>query len=166
MKIAICGYGDAGKGTAGQYLASISTLKYTKSTSEAAIDVVWNEWGQHQGYDSSAEMFSDRHNARDIWHRIILDYNQPHGVTLYEKMLPENDILDGIRDSNELSACLKHGLVDLAIWIKRPGFGESRESCTVQERDCHITLLNNAGLMTFQKKLHKLAWSWGLLKCS
>lgn len=163
MKIAICGFGDAGKDHACKYLAQYTTLKYERSTSEAATAVVWEKWG-HERYPDALTMFQDRHNHRDVWHKIILEHNQPHGTTLYEGMLPKNDLLNGIRDGSELAACMIHGLVDLAIWITRPGFEESRASCTVQERDCHFTILNDAGLLTFERKLHKLAWSLGVLK--
>ncbi len=155
MRVAICGHSRAGKDTICAWLKTVTSMRYSNSTSEAAADLVYARWG-HYRYADTAACFEDRHRHKETWHRLILEYNQPDGLALYRKMAEYTDIYNGIRDITEFNACKAHGLFDLAIWIKRPGFTESRLSCTVREADCDVTVVNNKDLNTLKLKTMRL----------
>jgi len=161
-RLAVCGLGRAGKDVAAACLAAHTPLRYAGSTSEAASDIVWDRWGRGR-YESPEAMWEDRRGHRATWARIIWDHNRPDGLTLYREMAATTDILTGIRKAEELAACRAAGLVDLALWIDRPGAAEDSASCTLTAGDCDATIVNDRGLAEFEVKLRRLAAAMGLL---
>ena len=156
MRIAICGHGRHGKTTAACRLATLTGLRYIRSTSEAAAEIVFAKLGPLLGYDTVEEAWKDRHAHRREWANIIWDYNQPHGITLYEDMLCDTDIFDGIRRNAELQECRRRGIVDVAVWIDAHHRldGQLDASCEILPSHCDITIDNNGSLEAF----------WGRLK--
>ncbi len=158
MKIAICGMARSGKTTASKWITENTSLRYSRSTSEAAAQLVYDTIKASSKpcwYRNVRDAWNDRVNRRAQWARIIWDYNQPSGTRLYEEMLEQGeDILDGIRKSSELKAC--RDLLDLSIWISRPNTHESNASCEIQAVDCDITIHNNGTLEELNAKLHHL----------
>lgn len=171
MKIAICGDGQSGKGTASAWLREHTELRYLKSTSEAAAELVWLHWGRYYRYGSAGsygsceECFADRRNHRQTWAEIIWNHNQPHGVTLYADMVRAgNEILEGIRRASELRACYEHGIINLSIYIDRPDVPPD-PSNEITPADCDFTLINTPGdVGAMFAKLEHLARCLGVLK--
>jgi hypothetical protein len=164
-RIALCGPGRCGKDTAADWLAANTKLRYHQSTSQAAADICFKKLHKKYGYKTPQEAFVDRHRHRTEWAEIIWAYNKPDGIRLYRDMVRTNDVLNGIRKSNELHACKQLGLIDLAIWIDRPGyFEEGSMSLCVEE--CDIILPNFEQGDTFPKhyyeKLSNLAKALGV----
>lgn len=121
MRIAVCGHGRAGKDTVCQWLAQNTSLRYEKSTSQAAAEVVFRRMAElGHGYPSVQACWEDRHNHRELWAETIWAYNQPDGLTLYRQMAETNDVLNGIRRWSELEACANEGIVDYSIWVSAP----------------------------------------------
>lgn len=143
MRLAICGHGRHGKGTAARWLADHTALRYVQSTSEAAAEVVWRAMAPR--YDTPVDCFADRHNHRGEWAQIIWRHNQPDGTTLYEDMTARNDIIDGIRRKAELAAVLAAGICDVSIWVdaSRRKPLEPADSMELVRENCSLCVDNN-----------------------
>jgi hypothetical protein len=167
LRLAICGPGRCGKDSASNWLRANTTLEYYQSTSEAAADVVYGALKDKHGYSNKQECWDDRLNHRVEWADTIWAYNQPDGLRLYRDMLDRNDILNGIRRTRELKACINAGLVTLTIWINRPNTTES-VSNEITPEDCDMVLQNHEPQHTFpteyHDKLRRLAESWGVYR--
>lgn len=178
-RIAICGPGRSGKDIAAITMAKVLGVEYWRSSSEAAMHIVWEQWGQHLQqpqkphvlnsesfdvarpvYDSPAAMFADRINHREIWAEVIRKYNQPDGIRLYREMIAAGDsILCGIRRHAELLACQASGLVELSIWIDRPNRDDV--TCEVTAEHCDVSVPNLGSEEQFKAKLTRLATCLG-----
>lgn len=170
MQIAICGPGRAGKDDASNWFKEHTSLRYVESTSQAATSLVFKQLANKYGYKSVEECFADRHSHRVEWARIIWAHNSIHfgnGITLYTDMLEHSDILNGIRKAGELHICRLRNLIDLAIWIERPGKTEVG-SMTLTASHCDITVINDESSKTYPArffgKLTTLAAALGVLK--
>ena len=97
------------------------------------------------------DSFADRHEHRQEWADIIWEYNEPDGLTLYREMVKTNDIINGIRKTSELYACKEAGLINLSIWIDRPGRAELG-SMSLGVEDCDIVIPNLEHGDTFPQK--------------
>jgi len=160
MILAVCGYGDHGKGTIATYLSLKTKLRYVESTSEAAsrlvmFDVLRNKYGL--GYESPQAAWHDRRNHRTKWAEEIWGYNNasPDGLRLYHDVIPDNDILEGVRKAAELHRLRDYGIVDLVVWVdaikRKPR--ESSSSCQISAADCDIILDNNGSMMQLKLTL-------------
>jgi hypothetical protein len=158
MRIAVCGHGRHGKCTVAKWLSENTPLRYTKSTSEAAAELVFSRLKDQYDYQSVSECWLDRANHREEWARIIWDYNQPDGVTLYEEVIADNDILDGIRDHVELQACRDRGIIRVALWVdaseRLPAEGVG--SFKVGKDDCELAVDNNHDLEHLYQQLEQI----------
>ena len=145
LKIAVCGYGRHGKETAASYLAKQLGLKYTGCTSQIAAGLVFEKIGLKYRYDSVHQCWLDRANHRSEWYDIIREYNQPDGLTLYRDMAATNDIIDGIRNRDELAAAKAAGICDFTVWIDASSRvpPEPEGSCRVGKEDCDYVIDNN-----------------------
>lgn len=175
--LAICGPGRSGKDVAAKTIADVLGVPYRQSTSEAATELVWREWGQHkivgyrtaelgdgtqykQRYNDAAEMFADRSNHRATWAKIIYSYNAPDGTRLYREMLEGGEfILCGVRRAMELKACQSAGLINLSIYIDRPGCADT--TCEITAADCDLSILNHGTEEEFKARLVRIAKALG-----
>jgi hypothetical protein len=155
MILAICGYGGHGKGTAATYLAANSKLRYKQSTSMAAGEMMFRKIGEKYGYPNAQACWEDRHNHRAEWAEEIWAYNQPDGLTLYREMLPDNDILEGVRKAAELQALKDAGIITMTLWVdaleRLPR--EPSSSCQVKPTDADAVIDNNKGLAHLYEQL-------------
>jgi hypothetical protein len=154
-RIAICGPGRCGKDAISNWLARCTILNYCQSTSQAAAELVFRALRDKYQYKCSDEAFEDRHNHRQEWASAIWAFNQPDGIRLYTEMLVDNDILNGIRKKGELKACQDRGLINLSIWIDRPGAFEPH-SLELAPHDCDIIIPNHGTLQELYARLANL----------
>ncbi len=137
MKLAICGSGGCGKDTVCDWLAKHTNLRYTGSTSwYAASDVFDHMQTLGIEYPSIVECYNDRGQHRQIWADVINQINNVDRTKLYKLCLEEEDILNGIRNRDQLVACKADNLVDLIVWIDRsvkhdPTMGYGSELCDI-----------------------------------
>lgn len=156
MKLAICGLGRAGKDTAAEFLATCTPLRYVAGTSLWAADMVYDRMAKlGHTYAGSMQCWQDRHNHRELWRDIIVEYNRNDPVQLYKDCLAEQDILTGIRAKHEQEACKKAGLAELWLWIDRPGCVDV--TCEVTPDDCDLTIRNYGTLEDFYARLQRFA---------
>jgi len=157
LKLALCGPGRCGKDTAASWFAENTQLKYQQSTSQAAAEICFKALRKKYGYKIVQDAFAARHEHRQEWADIIWRYNEPDGLTLYREMIKTNDILNGIRKTSELYACKEAGLINLSIWVDRPGRAELG-SMSLGVEDCDIVIPNLEHGDTFpQKYFNKLS---------
>jgi hypothetical protein len=146
--IAVCGRGQAGKSTTSRLIAEISGLKYSQSTSQALAEMIFEKSKSGcfgRSFEHTQDCWEHRSEHRALWGQLIAEYNKPHGTTLYEDMLPTNDILDGIRRIDELRACQKRDIIDFAIWIDRD-IAPPDVSLDYGSDACDIIINNNGSL--------------------
>jgi len=160
MKIAICGPGRCGKDTAMQWLTENTILTDAGSTSEAAAPMIFERFGKTLGYKTVRECWEDRHNHRVRWANAIWEYNQPFGITLYEDMLKDSDILNGIRRAGELQALLERDMLDLIVWVSRAVPNDPSLEMDLDVAD--IVIPNYGTLDEFYGKLERLSKSLGI----
>jgi hypothetical protein len=162
VKLAICGPGRSGKDTATDFLAAHTELRYNGSTSEAAAQLCFAHLREKYGYTSAEAAFADRHNHRVEWAEIIWDFNKPHGITLYERMLQTSDILNGIRRAGELNAMRVRHSDLLAVWIERDVPADP--SNEIVSDDCDIVIRNCGTIAEFHERLGRFAKASGILR--
>lgn len=164
IRLAVCGYGRSGKDTVGKWLHENTSLVCRQSTSEAAADLVFREWGRLH-FATKQECWLRRHLWRDKWAEIIWRYNQPNGLTLYWDMVNAgNSVLVGIRNGDELTACVGAGVVTLSLWVERKDAYEGVGSMTLRREDCDLVILNNGTLDELYARLRRFAGALGVLR--
>ena len=163
MRVAISGAGRAGKDEAASYLATITPLRYVAGTSYWARHLVFARM-KSLGYDypDACTCWGDRHNHRVLWAKIIGEYNAADPVQLYRDCLADQDMLTGVRWRHEQQACRAAGLVDLWVWISRPGIPHD-PTMEYGPEECDVVLENNGTLKDFHATLQRFAYERGLL---
>ncbi len=153
-KIAICGPGECGKAFVSRKLAELAGLKYTYSTSYGVAKIVFQELSHR--YTTLEECYADRRNHRQVWADIIEEYNNPSGIRLYDEMLEDTDILDGIRRRSELDKCMISGMLDIVIWVHNPNVPVD-PTIDFGPEACTVTLDNSGTLLDLERKIVTLA---------
>lgn len=155
-KIAILGYGRAGKDEAGAWLGRNTPLIYTGSTSQVLCPLIAIELGI-----SEEEAWNTRHANREYWFEFGNNYRKGDPAKIARKCLLASDMVIGLRDKEELQACKDARLFDLIIWIHRLGTPVD-PTVTFSRNDCDLIIDNVGTLKEYHQKLHKLAKFAGL----
>lgn len=156
-KLLIVGYGRHGKDEAGRYLGTITRLKYGGSTSWAALPLMAEYLGVHP-----LVAWEERHNNRQIWKDHCDELRRFRPSRLIETALKGGDIITGVRATVELEDARRRGLVDLVLWITRPGF-PCDTTVEFGPENCDEALLNVGTLQNFHDDLRRWAGEKGLL---
>lgn len=153
ITIGIAGHGRAGKDTVAELLAGSTSLRYRAGTSYYARHVVFEAMQKAGfGYPDAHAAWLDRHSRRVFWAHTIGEYNRDDPVRLYRDCLAEQDILTGVRWRREKEALDADGLVDLWVWVSRPG-NTTDPTMEFTSGECDLTI-QNAG--TLEELRHKL----------
>lgn len=159
MKLAISGPGRCGKDCAAEWLGANTSLRYVAGTSYWARHLVFE---QLNNYADADECWRDRHNHRVTWAAIIGEYNRDDPAKLYRDCLREQDILTGVRWRREMQAVNAAGLVDLWIWVERPGIATD-PTMEFGAAECDLIVPNAGTLGEYLGRWKRLARSWGVL---
>lgn len=116
-KILILGHARHGKDTLGEILQKNNGITATSSSEAANKIFIYNKIKERFGYNSLQECFEDRLNHRDLWYNMICDYNKEDKARLAKNILFEYDCYVGMRDLDELKACIDNDLFDIIIWV-------------------------------------------------
>jgi hypothetical protein len=145
-KILVIGHGRHGKDTVAEMLREEYGLRFTSSSLFCAERVVLPAMMAvgHQ-YATAKECFEDRHNHRELWYRVIEDFNTPDKTALARAILTENDVYVGLRSHREFHACRNAGLFDAVVWVDASERvpSESRGSMTLEPWMADYVLDNN-----------------------
>jgi len=142
-RILVVGHGRAGKDTACEYLASITTLRFAGTTSLYLARYVAARLGVPE-----QEAYRTRHQNRNLWHRVGNEVRRQDPGLLVRESLAHADIIGGVRDLEEIKACREEDLVDLIVWIANDRAPKD-STVTFGERDCDVTVPNHWTLEEF-----------------
>jgi hypothetical protein len=163
LRAAISGPGRAGKDSVAEMFRDLSTLRYIGGTSLFAASIVRDKFTPPSGrkYATAQECWEDRHSHREAWAKIIGDSNGSDPVRFYRDCLAEQDILTGVRWRREMLACREAKLVDLWLWVERPGIpADPTQEFTAGE--CDLTIVNDGTLEDLRKKVERIAEGLGI----
>lgn len=148
-KIAILGFGRAGKDTAGEIIGKMSPLRYVGSTSQVVCPMIAKDLGL-----TPEAAWADRHNNRMYWWRWCNEYRKDDPTKIARASLATGDLVVGLRDAIELEACKAAKLFDLILWINRDVPVDP--TVTFRREDCDVVIDNNDDLPTLEKRLARL----------
>jgi hypothetical protein len=156
-KIALLGYGRAGKDTAAGWLGLFTPLRYVGSTSMVACPMIAESLGI-----SVEEAWATRHQHRGFWYSRCNEYRKDDPTKLARKSLEYGDLVVGLRDKVELQACKDAGLFDLTIWVANCRVPYD-STVTFTAEDCDVILENNTGYAQFYERLMSLCRFGGIM---
>ena len=156
-KLMIVGHGRHGKDTFADGFRERGWL--CKDSSYASAEIfLFDELKDSMGYRTVQECWEDRHNHRPLWFRMISEYNSIDNCRLMRGIYEHNDIYVGIRSRQELLVGIAQRLIDLVIWVERPGCSpESGESMNIRRSDSDIVVYNDGSLEALRRKGRVLA---------
>lgn len=123
MKIGVVGHGTCGKDTVAELLARSGRLVLDKeycSTSVVILDELLRmgayppDWSRNKVYEA-------RRTDRKLWYEIGRGMCVFDPAYLVRQCLLKSDIVVGSRAVEEIAACREGRLLDLVIWVHRPG---------------------------------------------
>lgn len=156
-KLMIVGHGRHGKDTFADGFRECGWS--CKDSSYASAEIfLFDELKDAMGYRTVEECWNDRHSHRALWFRMIAEYNSVDNCRLMRGIYEHNDIYVGIRSRQELLAGIDQRLIDLVIWVERPGcIPESGESMNIRRVDSDIVVYNDGSPESLRRKGRVLA---------
>lgn len=142
-KVLILGHGGHGKDTAAEILNDCTGMTYISSSYAALKLFLYNALQPLFGYHSPTECYDDRRNHRDLWKRLITEYNTPDKGRLCREILEEYDCYVGMRCNEEFEAT-KH-LFTLILWIDASKRLPNDPSMAIQFDPSTMILVDNNG---------------------
>ena len=144
-KLLILGHAQHGKDTVAELLRDRHNYKLTSSSELMAKRIV--EEGLLGGrYSTWQDCFEDRVNFRDEWFDLFVNYNTPDLTAWSRKVMETSDMYVGMRNRDELIACVVKGVFNWIIWVDRSEHvaPESYTSFTISQ-DQHMAdfIINN-----------------------
>jgi hypothetical protein len=116
----VVGYGGPGKDTACEYLAKVTHLRFSGTTSVYLARHVAARLGV-----SVEQAYRSRHANRNLWHKVGNEIRRLDPGLLVRESLRHAEITGGVRGIEEVEACRRGRLVDLIVWVAndrvRPG---------------------------------------------
>jgi hypothetical protein len=163
LTLAISGHGNCGKDTVCEWLAKNTSLRYTGSTSRHAVQEVFDHMKTIGiEYADIEECYRDRSAHRQIWADVLSEINAHDKTTLYRRCLKDQDILNGVRNKDELMACKAAGMIDLIIWIDRDVSNDPTQGYGSEL--CDLIISNRHDLAALFSRLERLSTCLGIMK--
>jgi len=157
--IFLAGYSRHGKGEVSQILGSYFGWRAYSSSWVARVEVYGSSPLLQREWRDPDHAWENRHYNRKEWYNRIQAINRPCKTTLAETLfsMPHAYVYDGIRDREELRACMHKWPDALSVWVYRPSCKEeSSESCTVRAADCDFVIMNSGTLPDLQRRVKKV----------
>lgn len=158
-RILFCGHGRAGKDTACEYLATITTLRNAGTTSKYLAEYVATKLGL-----PVEEAYARRHESdemRMVWYNAGNELREQGPTTLIRRALEHGEITGGVRDLAEVRAAREESLIDLIIWVENVRV-KLDPTVKFSEKECDLVIQNNWGVREFHDKIMRLARFAGL----
>lgn len=156
MRIMLVGHGRCGKDTSGEYLASVTGLRFAGTTSKYLAKYVARQLGRDE-----ADVYQTRHADRDTWHRIGKQVRASNPGVLIRESLADGQIIGGVRDHEEI--VYAKSVVDLIIWVdnNRVPIDQTVEFTS---RECDVVIQNHWSLDELHHRLDRLAKSLNIFR--
>lgn len=153
-RLLIVGHGRAGKDTALDYLAKITTLRNGGTTSLYLCEYVAKKLGLPT--DVAYQRRHESDEMRTFWYNAGNELRQNGPTTLIRMALEHGEMTGGVRDYEEIFAAKREGIVDLIIWIDN---NRVKVDPTVKfsEREADIIIPNHWSLEEFHERLARFA---------
>lgn len=148
MPVILTGYNEHGKDEACKLLGEMG-LTSISSSWYACQKFIFDTLKEDFGYTTAQECYDDRKDKRDLWFRLIREYNDDCLTRLADEIFEDGfDIYNGLRNREEFDA-IKQKYPDLlVIWIdaseRKPA--ESPESMDLSIEDAHLFIDNNGNI--------------------
>jgi len=122
-KIVIVSHGRWGKDTCAEILEEFGFRSYDSSREAAKAILPSLNNILDDKYPDSEAAWADRHghtgeiSHRDLWFRLIREYNQENPARLASEIMNKAEIYCGMRSDIELEASVKQGIFDIVLWV-------------------------------------------------
>src|SRR5271166_5059644 len=122
--IAFCGYGRCGKDTASEFFHDHTCLKFIGGCSWSASHYMAKRLSEDYGrLVTPEEAYETRHSGGDElrmkWFNYMNEFREGDPLAIFRLCLEHSDIICGPRAEIEIKGGRE--LVDLFIWVARPG---------------------------------------------
>lgn len=145
-KLLVIGHKRHGKDTFAEVLRDSVGLTFMSSSQAAADIFIYDKLKDKYGYKTPEECFEDRMNRRPEWYQLICDYNKDDRTRLAKEILSKTDCYVGMRDRDEIKACIDNGLFDLIVWVDASErLPEEDASSFNIDKSCADIIINNNG---------------------
>ena len=161
-KLLILGKKSSGKDTLCEILKTEYGYNF-KSSSKAIIEKFFPLIQEVYEWKSVSDAYKFRDEMRPFLYQLIKGYNGREKTRMAELILEGSDVYCGMRDKEEVQACINAGIFDLIIWVdaeKRLGDTEGLDSCNVTKGLADIVIENNGSEGEFKEKVNKLVSMW------
>lgn len=155
-RLAFCGPSRCGKDEAGNWLHANTPLRFAGSTSHYLLPYVVERLGL-----SREEAWERRHEMKDTWRAIGDEVRKNDPAKLAREALADADVLGGTRAGIEMRAVNETKLVDLAIWVDRPGVPFDTTMGFGPEL-CDIVIQNHWDIPTYFLRIRNLCRCIGI----
>lgn len=153
------GMGRAGKDTACEYLAEITTLRNAGTTSKYLAEYV----AQKKGLPVEVA-YARRHESdetRKFWYDAGNELREEGPTTLIRRALAHGEITGGVRAYDEIVAARSEGLIDIIVWVANDRVATD-DTVMFTERECDLVIPNHWGLDEFYYRIVRFARFAGL----
>jgi len=145
-KLLIIGNMRHGKDTMAEILRDEIGLKFMSSSQAAADIFIYDTLKDKYGYKTPEECFEDRMNRRAEWYHLICDYNKEDRTRLAKEILSKTDCYVGMRDRDEIRACIDNKVFDLIVWVDASErLPEEDASSFNIDKSCADVIIDNNG---------------------
>lgn len=143
MKLLLIGDRGAGKTTIGEMIQHRTGMIPHDSSQFALKHVIFPALKDQYDYQTPQQCYDDRHNHRQEWFDLIVEYNDPPD-RLAREILAAGDIYVGMRSRREFEHA--RYLFDVVAWIDAQGrvTSEDRTSMELAPQDSDY-IINNQG---------------------
>ncbi len=152
--ICFVGEGRAGKDTACEYLAQITTLRNAGTTSKYLAKYVALKLGVDK--DTAYARRHESNEMRTLWYNIGNEVRVAGPTTLLREALQCGEITGGIRDLEEIRTARAERIVDLIVWIENKRVSKD-PTVMFTSAEADIVIENNGTLEEFYERLRRFA---------
>ena len=155
LRICVIGHKRHGKDSMAEILRDEIGLRFMSSSQAAADIFIYDALKEKYGYKTPEECFEDRVNHRPEWYQMICDYNKDDRTKLAKGILKLTDCYVGMRDRDEIEACVENKIFDLIVWVdaseRLPE--EDKSSFNIDKSCADIIIDNNGTFEEFKKRV-------------
>ncbi len=148
--IGFCGHSRCGKDTAAEYLCYLTDMQYGGSNSSVVAKYI--AWGL--GADTDV-VWQKRHQNAAYWRKWLDTFRGTDYSRVNRMLLSNGDVSVGTRGREELCTSRRKGVIDIAVWIDRPGIAID-PTLEYSAGDCDLSVVNGGTIEEFQAKLRNL----------